>query len=79
MTYNINAMGISVETQNMKNLVLSQHTIPYIHVVRTVPIYKNFICMAFCINMVYFTPMVHILHLPKCRPYDGGIKLLNLF
>ena len=41
-------------------------------------IYK-FIYMAFCINMVYFTPMIPILYLPKCRPYDGGIKLFSLF
>ena len=27
--------------------------------------------------MVYFTPMIPILYLPKGRPYDGGIKLLN--
>ena len=63
----------------MNNLVLNQHTIPYIHVARTVPIHKNFIYMAFCINMVYFTPMVPILYLPNHRLYDGGIKLLNLF
>ena len=41
-------------------------------------IYK-FIYMAFCINTVYFTPKIPNLYLPKCRPYDGGIKLLNLF
>ena len=41
-------------------------------------IYK-FIYMAFCINTVCFTPMIPNLYLPKCRPYDGGIKLLNLF
>ena len=63
----------------MNNLVLNQHTIPYIHVARTVPIYINFIYMAFCINIVYFTPMAPILYLPNCRLYDGGIKLLNLF
>ena len=63
----------------MGNLVLNQHTIPYIHVARTVPIFINFIYMAFCMKMVYFTPMIPMLYLPKCRPYDGGIKLLNLF
>ena len=63
----------------MDNLVLNQHTIPYVHVARTVPIFINFIYMAFCINMVYFTPMIPMLYLPKCRPYDGGIDLLNLF
>ena len=63
----------------MDNLVLNQHTVPYVHVARTVPIFINFIYMAFCINMVYFTPMIPMLYLPKCRPYDGGIKLLNLF
>ena len=35
--------------------------------------------MAFCINTVYFTPKIPNLYLPKCGPYDGGIKLLNLF
>ena len=32
-------MGISVDTYNMDNLVLNPHTIPYIHVARTVPIF----------------------------------------
>ena len=41
-------------------------------------IYK-FIYMAFCINMVYFTPNIPNLYLPKYRLYDGAIKLLNLF
>ena len=38
VTHNINAMGINVRHKN-DNLVLNQHTIPYIHVVRTVPIF----------------------------------------
>ena len=63
----------------MDNLLLNQHTIPYVHVARKVPIFIDFIYMALCINMVYFTPMVPILQLPRCRLYDGGIKLLNLF
>ena len=33
------------------NLVLNQHTIPYIHVARTVPIFINFIYIPFCIKM----------------------------
>ena len=37
VTYNINAMGINVRHEKM-TLVLNQHTIPYIHVVSTVPI-----------------------------------------
>ena len=45
----------------MDNLVLNQHTIPYIHVAGTVPIFINFIYMAICIKMVYFTPMIPIL------------------
>ena len=36
VTHNINAMDINVRHDN---LVLNQHTIPYIHVVRTVPIF----------------------------------------
>ena len=63
----------------MDNLALDQYTIPYIHVARMVPIFIDFIYMAFCIKIVYFTPIIHMLYLPKCRPYDGGIKLLNLF
>ena len=63
----------------MDNLALDQHTIPYIHVARTVPIFIDFIYVAFCIKIVYFTPIIPMLYLPKCRPYDGGIKLLNLF
>ena len=39
-------------------------------------IYK-FIYKAFCINMVYFTPMIPKLCLPKCGQLDGGIKLLD--
>ena len=38
-------------------------------------IYK-FMYMAFCLSMVYFTP---IWYLPNGRPYDGGVRLLNLF
>ena len=34
---------------------------------------------AFCTNTVYFTPKIPNLYLPKCRQYDGGIKLLNHF
>ena len=63
----------------MDNLLLNQHTIPCIHVARTSTHIYKFIYMAFCINMVYFTPKIPNLYLPKYRPYDGGIKLLNLF
>ena len=37
VTHNINAMGINVRHKKTDNLLLNQHTIPYIHVVRTVP------------------------------------------
>ena len=63
----------------MENLVLNQHAVPYIHVPRTVAIFITFIYMAFCIKMVYFMPMIPMLYLLKGRPYDGDIKLLNLF
>ena len=32
-------MGINVRHEKNDNLVLSQHTIPYVHVARTVPIF----------------------------------------
>ena len=38
VTHNIDAMGINVRHEKNDNLVLNQHTIPYIHVVSTVPI-----------------------------------------
>ena len=41
-------------------------------------IYK-YIYKAFCINMVYFIPMIPNLYLPKCRQLDEGIKLLEYF
>ena len=63
----------------MDNLVLNQHAVPYIHVPRTVPIFMTFIYMAFCIKMVYFIPLIPMSYLLKCRPYDGGVTLLNLF
>ena len=37
VTHNINAMDINVRHKKNDNLVLNQHTIPYIHVARTVP------------------------------------------
>ena len=44
----------------MDNLVLNQHTIPYIHVARTVPVFINFIYMALCIkNGVFYTYDTH--------------------
>ena len=52
MTYNINAMDINVRHEKNDTLVLNQHTIPYIYVVRTTHIY-NCIYIAFCIKMVY--------------------------
>ena len=55
----------------MDNLVLDQHTILYIHVARTVPIFLHK-------HSVFYIYDTH-LYLPKGRPYDGGIKLLNLF
>ena len=39
VTHNINAMGSNVRHEKNDNVVLNQHTIPYIHVVRTVPIF----------------------------------------
>ena len=39
MTYNINAMNINVRHEKNDNLVLNQHTIPYIHMARTVLIF----------------------------------------
>ena len=47
----------------MKNdhLVLNQHTIPYIHVTRTVPIFINSIYIAFCMkNGVLDTYNTHV-------------------
>ena len=35
--------------------------------------------MVFCINTVYFTPMIPNLYVLKCRQLDGGIKLLEYF
>ena len=40
-------MCIYVEPKNMDNLVLNQHTIPYIHVARTVPIFINLVTWHF--------------------------------
>ena len=39
ITHSINAMDSNVRHEKNDNLVLNQHTIPYIHVVRTVPIF----------------------------------------
>ena len=41
-------------------------------------IYK-FIYKAFCMKMVYVTPMIPNLYVPRCRQLDGGIKLLEYF
>ena len=53
VTYNINAMDINVRHEKNDDLVLNQHTIPYIHVARTVTHTYNCIYIAFCKKMVY--------------------------
>ena len=55
-------MGINVRHEKNDNLVLNQHIIPYIHVARTVPIFINFIYMAFCIkDGVFYTHNTHVI------------------